>query len=142
MLHVAHGYEAVNALQAEPVHDVRHQLLESSILYTCNAFGTLEILGRGIAAFLPFARVVDQKLGHLTEGASLFAIIDDDAKPAGLSGAYAFLDAVQQVWATGADVRAEHVGAIAFVMHAAGDAGAVVRQFGDVAEQIGRRAAD
>jgi len=48
----------------------------------------------------------------------------------------------RQIRTAGADIRTEHVGAVAFVMHAAGDAGAVVRQLGDIAEQIGRGAAD
>ncbi len=49
---------------------------------------------------------------------------------------------MQQIRAAGADIRTEHIGAVAFVMHAAGDEGAMVRQFGDIAEQIDRGAAD
>ena len=59
-----------------------------------------------------------------------------------MARARAFLDAVNQIGTAGADIRTEHVGAVAFVMHAAGYLGGVVRQFGDVAEQIGCRAAD
>jgi len=51
--------------QPKPVHDIRHQLLESCILHACDAFGTLEILGRGVAALLPLACVVDQEFGDL-----------------------------------------------------------------------------
>ena len=142
VLHVAHGNEAVDALQAEPVHHVRHQLLEPGILHAGDTFGALEILGRGVAAFLALARVVDQEFRDLAERAAFLAVVDDDAEPAGLSGARAFLDAVEQIGTAGADVRAEHVGAVAFVMHAAGDLGAMVRQLGHVAEQIGRGAAD
>ena len=39
-------------------------------------------------------------------------------------------------------IGAEHVGAVTFVMHAAGDPGLVVWELGDVAEQIGCGAAD
>ena len=142
VLHVAHGDEAVDSLQAEPVHHIRHQLLEPGVLHACDAFGALEILGRSIAAFLALACVVDQKLRDLAERAAFLAIVNDDAESAGLSGACAFLDAVDQIGTAGADVRAEHIRAIALVMHAAGYLGGVVRQFADVAEQIGRRAAD
>ncbi len=62
------------------------------------------------------------------------AIVDDDAETRRFGRrARAFLDAVQQIRPAGADIRAEYVGAVALVMHAAGDAGAVVRQFADVA---------
>ena len=49
---------------------------------------------------------------------------------------------MDQIGTAGADVRAEHVGAVAFVVDAAGDPGAVVRQLGHVAEQIRGDAAD
>ena len=142
VLHVAHGNEAVDPLQAEPVHDIRHQLLESGVLHAGDAFGALEILGRGIAAFLTLAGVIDQKLRDLAERAAFLAVVDDDAEPAGLACARAFLDAVNQIGTAGADIRTKHVGAVAFVMHAAGYPGGMIRQFADVAEQIGRRAAD
>src|ERR1700721_1549437 len=119
MLHVAHRNEAVDTLQAEPVDHVRHQLLAAGILHPGHAFGALEILRGGIAALLALASVVNQELGDFAERAAFLAIIDDDAEPAGLPGARAFLNAVKQVWAAGADVRTEYVGAVAFVMHAA-----------------------
>ena len=142
VLHVAHRNEANEALQAEPFDRVGHQLLETRVLDAGDAFGALEILRRGVAAFLALAGVVDQKLCHFAEGAAFLAVVDDDAEAAGLAGNGAFLDAVDQVRTAGADVRAEHVGAVAFVVDAAGDLGAVVRQFCHVAEQVGGDAAD
>ena len=142
VLHVAHGNEAVDPLQAEPVDHVRHQLLEAGILHAGDAFGALEIVRGGVAALLALAGVVDQELGDLAERAAFLAVVDDDAEAARLAGARAFLDAVDQIGTAGADVGAEHVGAVALVMHAAGDPGAVVGQLGDVAEQIDRHAAD
>src|SRR4029453_6986014 len=103
VFHVAHGNEAIDSLEAEPVDHIRHQLLEAGILHAGDTFGALEILGRGIAAFLTLAGVVDQKLGDLAERAAFLAIVDDDAEAAVLAGARAFLDAVDQIWTAGAD---------------------------------------
>src|ERR1700726_5174572 len=127
MLHVANGNEAVDTLQAEPVDHVRHQLLEAGILHPGHAFGALEILRGGIAALLALACVVNQELGDFAERAAFLAIVDDDAETAGLPGTCAFLDTVEQVGTAGADIRTKYVGAVAFVMHAAGYLGAVVR---------------
>src|SRR6516225_5850234 len=142
VFHVAHGDEAIDALETEPVDYIRHQLLETRILNARHTFGAFEILGCRIAAFLALAGVVDQEFGDFAKGTALFSIVDDDSQAAVLAGAGAFLDAVKQIGAAGADVGAEHVGAVAFVVHAARDPGAVIRQLGDVSEQIGRRPAD
>ncbi len=83
MLHVAHGNKAVEPPQAEPMDRIGHQLLEPGVLHARYAFSALKV-GRGlIAALLALARVVDQELRDLTERAALFAIVDDDAEPAG-----------------------------------------------------------
>ena len=142
VLHVAHRHEAVDAPHAEPVEHVRHQLLEARVLHAGDAFGALEI-GRGrVAALLALARVVDQELGDLAERAAFLAVVDDDAELALLRGARAFLDAVDEIGPAGADVGAEHVRAVAFVVHAAGDPGARIGELRDVAEQIDGDAAD
>src|SRR5260370_20050652 len=95
VLHVAHGNEAVDSLQSEPVHHIRHQLLESGILHAGDTFGALEILSRGIAAFLALACVIDKKFRDFAERAAFLAIVDDDAESASLPGARAFLYAVK-----------------------------------------------
>ena len=105
----------------EPMDHVRHQLLEARVLHAGDALGALEI-GRGrVAALLALARVVDQELGDLAERPALLAVVDDDAEAAGLRRARAFLDAVHEIGPAGADVGAEHVRAVALVVHAAGD---------------------
>ena len=142
VFHVAHRDQAIDARDAQPMHDVRHQLLEARVLHAGHAFRALEVAGRRIAALLALPRVVDQELGDLAERAALLAIVDDDAEPAGLRRARALLDAVHEIGPAGADVGAEHVRAVALVVHAAGDAGGRVGKLGDVAEQIDRRAAD
>src|SRR5580692_594202 len=142
VLHGAHRDETVDALEAEPVDHVRHQLLEARVLHAGHAFSALEILRSRVAAFLTFARVVDKEFRDLAERTAFLAVVDDDAEAAFLPGARAFLDAMNQIGAAGADVGAEHVGTVALVMHATGDLGAMVGQLGDVAEQIGRCAAD
>src|SRR5260370_16587148 len=53
VLHVAHGNEAVDSLQSEPVHHIRHQLLESGLLHPAYTFGALEILSPAIAPLPP-----------------------------------------------------------------------------------------
>ena len=42
-------------------------------------------------------------------------------RPPVCAGAHAFLDAVDEIGPAGANVGAEHIGAVAFVVHAAGD---------------------
>ncbi len=122
--------------------DVRHQLLEARVLDAGHAFGALEVGGSGVAALLALPGVVDQELGDLAERAALLAVVDDDAEPARLRGARALLDAVHEVGPAGADVGAEHVRAVAFVVHAAGDGGGGIGELGDVAEEIDGGAAD
>src|ERR1700716_4271225 len=113
LLPFAHGNEAVDSLQAEPVHHIRHQLLESGVLHAGDTFGALEILGRGIAAFLALACVIDKKFRDFAERAAFLAIVDDDAESASLPGARAFLYAVKEVRTAGADVRTKYVRAVA-----------------------------
>ena len=137
VLHVAHRNEAVDPANAKPMQHVRHELLEARVLHTGDAFGALEVGRRGVAAFLALARVINQELGDLAERAAFLAIVNDDAELALLGGARALLNAVDQIRPAGADVGAEHVRAIALVVHAAGDLGARIGQLRDIAEQIG-----
>src|SRR5580700_8361410 len=142
IFHVAHRDETVDALDAEPMHGVRHQLLEAGVLNAGNAFGALEIGRRRVAALLPLARVIDQEFRDLAQRPAFLAVIDDDAETAGLATAGTFLDAVNQIRPAGADVGAEYVGAVALVVDPAGDLRTRVIEFSDVAEQINRGAAD
>ncbi len=121
---------------------IGHQLLEAHVLHAGHAFGAVEVLRRRIAAGLALAGVVDQELGDLAQGAAFLAIVDDHADAALLRHLDADLDAVREVWPAGADVGAEHVGAVTLVVEAAGDFGLGLAELRHVAEEIDRRAAD
>ena len=105
---------------AQPVQHVGHQLLEAHVLHAGHALGAGEVLVGGVAAHLALARVVDQELGHLAERAAFLAGVGDQADAAALRAQDALLDRVREVGAAGADVGAEHVRAVAFVVHARG----------------------
>ena len=108
-LHVAHGYEAIDAADSEPVEGVRHKLLEPHVLSAGDALGAFEISLRPITPLLPFSRVVYEKLCHLAQRASFLAVINDDPGAALLRRLDANLDAVGQVGPAGADVGTEYV---------------------------------
>ena len=137
--------EAQRSMRAmpEPVEDVGHELLEAHVLDAGHAFGALEIRRRAIAADLPLARVVDQELRHLAERTAFLAVVDDEAHAALLRHLDADFDAVREVGAARADVGAEHVGAVALVVDAAGDLGRRrLPSCADVAEEVERHPAD
>src|SRR5262245_7809352 len=122
--------------------DVRHELLEARILHARDALSPFKVGGRGVTSLLTLACVVDQKFRDFTECAAFLAIVDDDTKAAVLRTADAFLDAVHEVWTAGADVGAEDVGTVAFVMDPARHNGARILKPLDVAEQINRDASN
>src|SRR6516164_8785131 len=62
-LEVRHRDPAVDAPDAEPMKDVRHQFLEPHVLHTGDAFGTAKIGVWPVAARLALTRVVDEKFG-------------------------------------------------------------------------------
>src|SRR5215472_14361565 len=64
-LEVRHRDPAVDAADAEPMKDVRHQFLEPHVLYAGDAFGAAEIGIWAIAARLALAGVVDEEFGDL-----------------------------------------------------------------------------
>src|SRR5690606_4321010 len=97
---------------------------------------------RRIAALLPLAGVVDEELGDFAERASLLAVIGDDADAARLGLPDAFLDAVNEIRAAGADVRAEDVGTVALVMDAAGDPALRIAQARHIADDVNGDVAD
>ena len=142
VLHVAHRRPAVDARDAEPMEDVGHELLEAHVLHAGHAFGALEVRRRAIAADLALPCVVDEELRHLAERAAFLAVVDDEPHAALLRHLDADLDAVREIGPARADVGAEHVRAVALVVHAAGDLGGGAAQRADVAEEIERHAAD
>ncbi len=96
----------------------------------------------GVAALLPLAGVVDQELGHLAQRAAFLAVVHAQAHAAALRALDAFLDGVREVGAAGADVGAEHVGAVAFVVNASRQFDRGIRQIGRVAEDVQREVPD
>src|SRR5262245_7676262 len=118
----------MDAADAEPMQHVRHQLLKPHVAHAGDAFGALEIAGRSVAALLALARVVDQELGDLAERAAFLAIVDYEPDAARLRHLNGDLDAVSQVGPAGADVGAEHVGAVALVVNTAGQRSGAVAE--------------
>src|SRR5215469_13859100 len=70
-LQVRHRHPAVDAADAKPMKDVRHQFLKTQVLHTSDAFGAAEIGVGTVAARLALAGVVDEEFGDLAEGPSL-----------------------------------------------------------------------
>src|SRR5215471_267703 len=141
-LQVRHRYPAVDAADAEPMKNVRHQFLKPHVLYAGDAFGAAEIGIWAIAARLALAGVVDEEFGDLAKGSPFLAVVDDDPDPAPLRGLDADLDAVHEIGPARANVGAEHVRAVALVMHSAGDYATWLGDLLDGAEEVNRRAAD
>src|SRR4051812_17873000 len=81
VLHVAHRMEIVNLLDAKKAQAIGHELLETRVLSSRHAFGTVEISRRRVAARLAFARIVDQKLSDLAERPSLLTVVSDQTHP-------------------------------------------------------------
>src|SRR5262249_23910867 len=141
-LHVAHGGEAVDAGDAEPVQHVRHQLLEAHVLHAGDAFCALEIAVGPVAALLPLAGVVDQEFGDFAERAAFLTIVDHEPDAAGLRHLDGDLDAVREIGPAGDDVGAEYVGPVAFVVYATGQRRDAVAELGRIAKAVDGGAAD
>mmetsp|Transcript_29329 Transcript_29329/g.94042 ORF Transcript_29329/g.94042 Transcript_29329/m.94042 type:complete len:234 (-) Transcript_29329:916-1617(-) len=120
VLHVRHGDELVDLRDAKPVERIRHERLEASVHNAGHVLRAVEVLLGGVAVLLALAAVVHEVLGNLAEGAALLTVVDDDASAASLGRLHALLHGVGEVRAAGADVRSEHVRAIALVVHAHG----------------------
>ncbi len=121
---------------------VGHELLKAHVLHARDTLGAQEVGLGSVAADLPFARVVHQELGDLTERAPFLAVVDDESVAALLGAADALLDAVGEVRPAGADVGAEYVRAIALVVHAAGERHVAFGEPLGVAEHVDRVSAD
>ncbi len=92
--------------------------MKAHVLSAGDTFGTGKISLGAVATLLSFTGVVDEKLGHFTQGATFFAIVDDETGTAGLRGLNALLKTMDEIGSARANVRAEHVRAIALVMDA------------------------
>src|SRR5262249_50945489 len=141
-LDVRHRDPAVDPADAEPVKNIRHQLLKAHVLHTSDALGAAEIAVGGVAAGLSLAGVVDEELGDFTQSSPFLAVVHDDPDTALLRGLDADFDAVNEIRAARADVRTEDIRSIAFVVDAAGDHRARLRKTLDLAEETHRGAAD
>mmetsp|Transcript_3601 Transcript_3601/g.10927 ORF Transcript_3601/g.10927 Transcript_3601/m.10927 type:complete len:215 (-) Transcript_3601:2485-3129(-) len=119
VLHVRHGDEAVDALDAQPVQHVGHQSLEPRVCDASDGLRAIEVLRGAITALLSFAHVVDQVFRHLAQSPALLAEVDDDSISAALRALDALFDGVRQVRAARANVAPEDVAAVALVVHAA-----------------------
>src|SRR5260370_24631114 len=91
IFHVAHGYEAVDALETQPMDHIRHELLKAGVLHAGDTFGALEIGRGGIHSFLALARVVDQELRYFPERAAVLGRVRDDTQSPALHPARASL---------------------------------------------------
>ena len=121
---------------------IGHELLETRVLYARDALGAREIGRRLVAARLALAGVVDQKLGHFAECPPFLAVVDDESGAATLRAADALLDAMREIRSTGADVRAEDVRAVAFVVNPTGQRARRIVHRRRVTKNIERHAAD
>ena len=101
-----------------------------------------EVCVGAVAALLALARVVDEELRHFAERAAFLAAVDDEPDAAGLRAADALLDRVRQVRPARADVGAEHVGAVALVVHARGERDVGIGEIARIAEHVDGLAAD
>jgi len=142
VFHVAHRDETIDALHAEPMYGVRHELLKAGVLNAGDAFRALEISRRRIAAFLPLAGVVDEKFSDFAERAAFLAVIDNDSQAAALGAACALLYAVDQIGSACTNVRAKNVRAVAFIVNTASDPRLWIGELCDIAKKVNRRAAD
>ena len=138
VLVVAHAHQAVDLADAQPVQHIGHQLLKTHVLHPRHTLGAQEVLVGAVAPYLPLAGVVDEELGDLAERSALLAAVGDQAHPAGLRAPDAFFDRVGQVGAAGADVAAEHVRAIAFIVHPRRQRHVRIGQVARVAEDVER----
>ena len=132
----------MNLAHAQPAQHIGHEFLKPHVLHAGHALGAGKVLVGGVAAHLALACVVDQELGDLTQCPALLARIGHQADAAALRTLDAFLDRMGEVRAAGADVRAEHVRAIAFVMYPGCQFDIGVGQVLRVAEDVDRLPTD
>ena len=121
---------------------VGHELLEAHVLGAGDALGALEIGLRPVAALLALARVVNQELGDLAQRPAFLAIVNDQPGAAVLGRFDADLDPMHEIGPAGADVGAEHIRAVALVVHPASKLATRVAHCRGIAEAVDGDAAD
>lgn len=140
VLHVAHTQHAVNLGDAQKVQNIGHEELEPHVLDTCNVLGSLEVLGSRVAAAL--ARVVDEVLGDLAKGTTLFAEVNDNTGSTGLGLLDGLANAKNEVGSASANVRTKDVRSVALVVHTQSQPRVLVTDLGRVAENVSREPTD
>jgi hypothetical protein len=118
VLHVTHTQHAVDFGDTKPMQDIRHERLEAHVLDTSDVFGPFEVFASSV--FSSLSGVVDKVFGHLTEGTTFLAEIDDDSTSAVLGFLDGFFDTESEVRTASADIRAEDIATIAFVVDTEG----------------------
>ena len=76
--------------------------------------------GGGIGLGNQLTGIVDEVFGHFSQGSALFAKVNDDPTATSLSLFDSFLNSKDQIRSTSADVRAEYITTVAFVVHTKG----------------------
>src|ERR1039458_5539048 len=133
---------AIAPMRPEPLQRIGHELLEACVLYAGNTLRSRKI-GRGlVASRLALASIVHQELRDLAERPPFLTVVDDESRAACLGLAYALLDTVREIGAAGANIRAENVRAIAFVVHATGQAARRIADRRGITEDVKRGAAN
>src|SRR6516225_2087792 len=142
VLQVRHRDPAIDPADPEPMKDIRHQLLKPHVLHAGDAFRAAEIGVGPVAAQLALAGVVDEEFGDFAERPPLLAVVDNDPDSALLCCLDAKFDAMHEIGAASANVRAKDIRAVALVVDAASDHGARVSDPLDLAKKIDCHATD
>lgn len=94
---------------------IRHQSLETHVFDTGNVLCPLEVFARSI--FASFPSVVYEVLGHFTKSSTFFTEIDDNTATTFLCFFDSLFYAEDEVRTAGADVGAEDVTAVTFIVN-------------------------
>lgn len=113
---------------------IRHECLEAHVLDTGDVFGSLEVFACTI--FSAFPSVVHEILGHLAEGSSFLAEIDDNTAAALLRLLHSLFHTEDEIRATCANIGAKDIAAVALVVNTQSETNVRVRHLGWVAEDV------
>mmetsp|Transcript_111 Transcript_111/g.135 ORF Transcript_111/g.135 Transcript_111/m.135 type:complete len:276 (-) Transcript_111:476-1303(-) len=120
VLHIRHADKIVNFRDTKPMEWIRHERLESSVLYTRHAFCAVEIVLCGVPTLLTLTSVVNEVLCHLSKTAPLFPEVNHDTTSSTLCSLDAFFNRVGEVGTTCANIRSEHITSITLIMNTTG----------------------
>mmetsp|Transcript_13524 Transcript_13524/g.20597 ORF Transcript_13524/g.20597 Transcript_13524/m.20597 type:complete len:246 (+) Transcript_13524:149-886(+) len=120
VFHIAHRNKIMDFGNAKPVKRIRHECLETRILYTCNLLRAIEVIFGRIASLLTFAGIVHQILCHLTKRSSLFTEVYNDPASSSLCSLDTLLNSMSQVRSASADITSKHIRAVALIVNTAG----------------------